>query len=79
MRRCLIAFLAAPAVALVLGAPCAAADPQDDVPYCSGDMTPADDLCRDMPYQVFHGNAPGADPMVPVGVDPTNGSAIDAG
>jgi len=69
--------VAVAAVALVLGAPYAAADPEDNVPYCSGDMTPADDLCREMPYQVFQGNAPGADPSVPVGVDPTDGTAGD--
>ena len=74
-----MAFLAVSAVALLLGAPSAAADPEDNVPYCSGDMTPADDLCREMPYQVFHGNAPGADPSVPIGVDPTDGSATGDG
>lgn len=56
-------------VAALLAAPHAAADPQDLVPYCSGDQTPMDDNCRTMPHQVFtHGS--GVDPELPSGLDP---------
>ena len=69
MTRILAACLLT-AVAL-LGAPAAAADPQDLVPYCSGDQTPMDNNCRSMPHQVFtHGS--GVDPEVPSGLDPGN-------
>jgi hypothetical protein len=58
------------AVALI-AAPTAVADPQDLVPYCSGDQTPMDDNCRQMSHQVFtHGS--GVDPELPSGVDPGN-------
>lgn len=60
------------AVACVIGAPHAAADPRDWVPYCSGDQTPMDDNCQTMPHQhVTHGS-PGANPNVGVGLDPGN-------
>lgn len=49
-------------------APHAAADPDDHVPYCSGDQTPMDNNCRVAPSQVFtHDANPGADPEVPLG------------
>lgn len=58
------------AVALI-AAPAAVADPQDLVPYCSGDQTPMDNNCREMAHQVFtHGS--GVDPELPRGVDPGN-------
>jgi hypothetical protein len=57
--------------AALIAAPHAAADPQDLVPYCSGDQTPMDNNCRQMPHQVFtHGS--GVDPELPSGVDPGN-------
>jgi hypothetical protein len=59
------------AAAALIAAPHAAADPQDLVPYCSGDQTPMDDNCRPMAHQIFtHADAPGADPDVPLGTDP---------
>ena len=41
----------------------AAADPEDRVPYCSGDQS-----SRPMPHQSLH--APGANPGVPLGTNP---------
>jgi len=58
------------AAAVLVGAPHAAADPEDRLPYCSGDQTPMDTSCRPMPHQVFTEDAPGADPGVPLGTDP---------
>ncbi|MET0992997.1 MAG: hypothetical protein ABWY20_02480 [Mycobacterium sp.] len=58
------------AAAAIIAAPHAAADPRDWVPYCSGDQTPIDDNCRQMAHQVFTHDAPGANPELPVGVDP---------
>ena len=50
----------------------ALADPADLVPYGSGDQTPMDNNCREMPSQVFtHSDSgSGANPDVPVGTDP---------
>ena len=64
------------ALAAVVSAPHAVADPRDLVPYCSGDQTPMDTNCRAMPHQEFTHNAPGANPSVPVGVDPGNEPAV---
>ena len=66
VAACLIAVAAA-----VSGAPTALADPADLVPYCSGDQTPMDSNCREMPYQVFNdGSGSGANPDVPLGTNP---------
>ncbi|OBI80115.1 hypothetical protein A5663_18035 [Mycobacterium sp. E740] len=57
--------------AALLAAPHAAADPQDLVPYCSGDQTPIDDNCQPIAHQEFtHG--PGFDPDLSSGLDPSN-------
>jgi hypothetical protein len=69
MRRIVAACLMA-AAALVGGAPIAAADPADLVPYCSGDQTPMDNNCREMAHQVFTHDAEGANPQVGVGTNP---------
>jgi hypothetical protein len=58
------------AAAVLVGAPQAAADPDQLVPYCSGDQTPMDASCRPMPHQVFTEDAPGANPDVPLGTNP---------
>jgi hypothetical protein len=69
MTRILAACLVA-ATALA-AAPHAAADPQDLLPYCSGDQTPMDNNCRPMAHQEFtHGS--GVDPDLPSGFDPGN-------
>lgn len=59
------------AAAALIAAPQAAADPQDLVPYCSGDQTPMDDNCQPMAHQEYtHGS--GVDPELPSGLDPGN-------
>ncbi len=59
------------AVAAVAGgAPTAAADPADLVPYCSGDQTPMDNNCRLAPSQVFTHDSEGANPQVGLGTNP---------
>ena len=58
------------AAAALIAAPHAAADPDQLVPYCSGDQTPVDNNCRAMPHQVFTHDAPGANPGVPLGTNP---------
>jgi hypothetical protein len=58
------------AAVVLVGAPQAAADPDQLVPYCSGDQTPMDASCRPMPHQVFTEDAPGANPDVPLGTNP---------
>ena len=61
--------------AALLAAPHAAADPQDLVPYCSGDQTPMDNNCRPMAHQEFtHGS--GLDPDLPSGLDPGNPAVV---
>jgi hypothetical protein len=55
--------------AALIGAPHAAADPDQLVPYCSGDQTPMDATCRPKPHQVFTADAPGANPDVPLGTN----------
>ena len=56
--------------AAVFAVPTAAADPADLVPYCSGDQTPMDNNCREMPQQVFTNDGGGANPEVPLGTNP---------
>ncbi len=59
------------AAAAVFGAPNAAADPADLVPYCSGDQTPMDNNCRPSSTQVFtHDSEGGANPDVGFGTNP---------
>ena len=78
MKRILSACLLV-ATAL-LTAPHAAADPQDLVPYCSGDQTPMDDNCRTMAHQVFtHADEPGVNPELPSGLDPGNEPVVGGG
>jgi len=69
MTRLFAACLVA-AAAVIAAAPTAMADPEDRVPYCSGDQTPMDDNCRAMPHQAFTEDAPGANPGVPIGTNP---------
>jgi hypothetical protein len=63
------------AAGALLAPPQAAADPQDLVPYCSGDQTPMDNNCRPMAHQEFtHGS--GFDPDLPSGLDPSNEAVV---
>jgi len=69
---------AALVVAVVTAAP-AAADPQDLVPYCSGDQTPMDSNCRATPSQVFTHPEPtgsGLSPDLPYGLTPGEQPAV---
>ena len=68
MRRIFAACLLV--AAALIAAPQAAADPEDRLPYCSGDQSPMDVSCRPMPHQVFTDDAPGANPGVQVGTNP---------
>jgi hypothetical protein len=64
--------------AALVAAPQAAVDPQDLVPYCSGDQTPMDDNCRPMAHQEYtHGS--GFDPDLPSGLDPGNEPVVGGG
>ena len=78
MRRFIAACLIV-AGAVAVGAPTAAADPEDLVPYCSGDQTPMDNNCREMAHQVFTHDAPGANPDVGVGTNPDVGVGTNPG
>jgi len=64
-------------VGAVLGAPQASADPQDLVPYCSGDQTPTNSNCQYAPDQrgIMDG-APGANPGTALGLTPLNEPAV---
>jgi hypothetical protein len=75
MSRIFAACLLAAAASLV-AAPHAAADPEDLVPYCSGDQTPMDSNCRPMPHQHFTDEGSGVSPHLPSGLDPANEPVI---
>ena len=70
MRRILAACLMAAAATVAGGAPQAVADPEDLVPYCSGDQTPMDNNCKPMAHQIFTHDAGGANPQVEYGTNP---------
>ena len=64
-------------VAAILGAPTATADPDNLLPWCSGDQSPMDNCCKVAPSQVFpDDHAPGANPQTPTGLDPDQKSVI---
>ena len=56
--------------AALLGAPNAAADPEDLEPYCTNGQVPETGECLPAPEGVYLDDAPGANPEMPVGVDP---------
>lgn len=62
--------LAALAISAVAGAPVAGADPQDLEPYCTGGQVPAAGECLPPPGDVSVDSAGGANPGIPVGVNP---------
>lgn len=55
--------------ALVAAAP-AHADPEDLLPWCSAGETPTNNNCRATEQQDSSDTAPGADPEIPLGVNP---------
>lgn len=63
------------AVAL-LAAPAASADPEDLEPYCTAGQEPTTGECQQQQGEVYVDDAPGADPLVPVGVDPESVPAV---
>ncbi|TGD87600.1 hypothetical protein BayCH28_13630 [Mycolicibacterium sp. CH28] len=60
----------------LFGVPQAGADPEDHVPYCSGDQTPMNNNCRPSPSQSPGGSAPGANPELPLGLTPGDQPAV---
>ena len=60
----------------MLTAPAAGADPADLEPYCTGGQEPTTGECLPQPGGVYTDNAPGADPNVPLGVDPESVPAV---
>jgi hypothetical protein len=77
MTRIFAACLVAAAV--LIAVPHATADPQDLVPYCSGDQTPMDTNCRQMPHQIFTHEGSGVDPNLPYGLDPGSEPVVGGG
>lgn len=73
MTRILAAALVA---AGLLAAPHAAADPQDLLPYCSGDQTPIDNNCRPMAHQEFTHAPDGFEPNLSSGLDPSDPAVV---
>ncbi|WP_431240600.1 hypothetical protein ACQ86B_03415 [Mycolicibacterium aichiense] len=59
-----------------VGVPLAVADPEDHVPYCSGDQTPMNNNCQYAPEQGYMSGAPGANPDTPLGLTPLDEPAI---
>ena len=58
------------AVAALLSAPIAGADPTDLEPYCTGGQMPATGECLLQPQSIYSDDAPGATPQMPTGLDP---------
>lgn len=67
-KRALAALLLSGAA--LLAAPVAGADPQDLVPYCSGDQNPVDSNCRNSSSQIFTNAPSGVSPDLPFGLNP---------
>ena len=63
------------AAAVFCAAP-ADADPEIHVPYCSGDQTPMNSNCQYAPMQGYEESAPGANPDVPLGLNPGSEPAV---
>jgi hypothetical protein len=63
------------AAALAAAAP-AGADPDDLTPYYSSGQVPTAGECKPQPGAVYTDDAPGADPGVPVGLDPGTVPAV---
>ncbi len=78
MTRIFTACLMAVA-AILVAASQATADPEDLLPYCSGDQTPMDSNCRIMPQQEFTHAGNGANPDLPFGLDPANPPVVSGG
>ena len=53
-----------------VGAPIVAADPNDWVPYCTAGQVPKPGECLPAPNSVYIDDAPGANPEIPLGLNP---------
>lgn len=62
-------------LSLLAAAP-AAADPNDLVPYCTSGQVPTNGECKPQPDGPMVDNAPGANPGLPMGIDPASPSGI---
>ncbi len=63
-------MVAALAGTALVGAPIAAADPNDWVPYCTAGQIPEPGECLPAPNSVYIDDAPGANPEIPLGLNP---------
>ena len=63
-------------VAGLLLAPQAGADPDILTPYCTGGQVPEAGECKPAPGEVYVDDTPGANPEVPLGLDPENVPAV---
>ena len=56
--------------------PTATADPEDLEPYCTGGQMPDTGECLLQPQSIYINDAPGANPQVPMGLDPASVPAV---
>lgn len=68
MRKLVVAIVLT--AGAFLAAASANADPEDLLPWCAAGETPANNNCRAAEYQEPSDTAPGADPEIPLGVNP---------
>ncbi|HPY23139.1 MAG TPA: hypothetical protein PLK19_02310 [Mycobacterium sp.] len=61
--------------AALLTAPSAGADPEDLLPDCSSGQVPQAGACK-APSGTGHGDAPGANPEIPLGLNPESVPAV---
>ena len=69
-------MVAALAGVTLAGAPIAAADPNDWVPFCTAGQIPEPGECLPAPNSVYIDDAPGANPEIPLGLNPESVPAI---
>jgi len=63
-------------VAALVSGPDAAADPEDLEPYCTGGQVAETGECLPPPESVYIDDAPGANPEMPMGLDPETVPAV---
>lgn len=64
------------AMAALLAAPHSAADPEDFEPYCTNNQVPELGACKPLPGTVYVDDAPGANPQIPIGLNPESVPAV---
>lgn len=64
------------ALAALLAAPPAGADPDDLEPTCSSGQVPQAGACKPQSNGVQTGDAPGANPEIPLGLNPESVPAV---